>query len=107
MSQETTALSVIIPVYKAGGNFLHLITDLAGQETDFRRRQIQRRQDEEKLERETQVRRGNCDSARERLALSERARLYRREGGEKVYYSEAEHSAALERLRGLVSKYCG
>ena len=81
--------------------------DLAGQETDFRRRQIQKRQDEEKLERETQVRRGNCDSARERLALAERAKLYRREGGEKVYYSEAEHSAALERLRGLVSKYCG
>ena len=35
MSQETAALSVIIPVYKAGPDFVSLLTELAGQKTDF------------------------------------------------------------------------
>ncbi|OGR84191.1 MAG: hypothetical protein A2902_00080 [Elusimicrobia bacterium RIFCSPLOWO2_01_FULL_64_13] len=35
MTQETAAISVIIPVYRAGEDLISLLTELAGQKTDF------------------------------------------------------------------------
>ena len=80
--------------------------DLASQEAEFRRRQTQKREAEEKLARQAKLREARCDEARDRLEVAGRARIYRREQGEKVYLSDAERATQIERLRGLVTRYC-
>ena len=61
---------------------------------------------EDREAQEAKVNERRCESARAQLENTERSRLYRRERGEKVYYSEAEKAKELERLRGLVARYC-
>jgi hypothetical protein len=80
--------------------------DLQSQELEFKRRQVQRGQDEEKQARDTANRAAQCDDAKERLAISERARLYRREKGERVFFSDAEQKAEIESRRAAMTQHC-
>lgn len=80
--------------------------DFSRQEGDFRERQNRQRLQEDHEAQEAQANQVRCENARAQLENTERFRLYRREGGEKVYYSEAERARELERLRGLVARYC-
>ena len=80
--------------------------DLSRQEEAFKERQIRQRQEEDREAHEAQANQVRCENARAQLENTERFRLYRREGGEKVYYSEAERAREIERLRGLVARYC-
>jgi uncharacterized protein DUF4124 len=78
--------------------------DVAGQERDFRRRQIERSQEEERQASEAQANRARCEQAKEELALVESVgAVYRREKGEKVYL---DRNAEIERRRAQVSRYC-
>ena len=80
--------------------------DVSQQEEAFRDRQNGQRLQEENEALSSKVNQVRCENAKGQLENSERARLYRREGGEKVYFSDAERAAELERLRGLVARYC-
>lgn len=78
--------------------------DVAGQEQDFRRRQLERGQEEERQAGEAQANRARCEQAKEELALVESVGVvYRREKGEKVYL---DRSAEIERRRAQVARYC-
>ena len=78
--------------------------DVAGQERDFRRRQLERGQEEERQASQAQADRARCEQAKEELALVESVGVvYRREKGEKVYL---DRSAEIERRRAQVSRYC-
>ena len=80
------------------------VEDVAGQERDFRRRQIQRGEDEERQARQAQIDRQRCDRAKEELAFVEGVgAIYRREKGEKVYL---DRGAEIERRRAQVARYC-
>ena len=80
--------------------------DLSRQEQEFRERQVRQRMQEEQEAAKAQVNKMNCESARAQLENTERFNLYRREGGEKVYYTEQQRQAEITRVRGLVAKYC-
>ena len=80
--------------------------DLSQQEGAFRERQLRQRMQEDREAFDVKVNQQRCENARAQLENSERGRLYRRERGEKVFFSEAERNAELERLRGLVARYC-
>lgn len=80
--------------------------DLQSQERDFRRRRIKQGQDEAKAARDAARREANCNIARERLEIGEKAALYRREKGERVFLSDAEQKAAVNKLRADVNQYC-
>jgi hypothetical protein len=80
--------------------------DLSRQEEAFKERRIREKLQEDREAQEAKVNQGRCENARAQLENTERFQLYRREGGEKVYYSDAEKAKELERLRGLVARYC-
>ena len=80
--------------------------DISRQEEAFRERQLRQRMQEDREAQEARQNQGRCENARAQLENTERFQLYRRERGEKVYYSEAEKARELERLRGLVARYC-
>jgi len=80
--------------------------DLSRREGEFRERQNRQRMQEERAAQEAQANQAYCENARAQLENTERYQLYRREGGEKVYYSDAERAREIERLRGLVARYC-
>jgi hypothetical protein len=80
--------------------------DLQSQELDFRGRQIKKAEDEAKQARDAANRDARCNNAKERLAISERAALYRREKGERVFFSDAEQKAFVENMRAAVTQYC-
>ena len=80
--------------------------DLSRREGEFRERQNQQRMQEDREVREATANQANCENARAQLENTERFQLYRRERGEKVYYSEAERAREIERLRGLTARYC-
>ncbi len=78
--------------------------DVAGQERDFRRRQIQRGEEEERQASQAQADRARCEQVKEELTLIESVgSVYRREKGEKVYL---DRSAEIERRRAQVARYC-
>lgn len=81
--------------------------NLVSQEAEFQNRLIQSREKEEKLAREAQLQQQRCTEAKERLALYERAgRISRFEKGEKVYLSDEQRAAEIERLNAAAAKYC-
>ncbi len=81
--------------------------NFAGQEADFQRRQIEKREQEEKLAREEKLRQQRCDQAKDRRALYERvSRISRFEKGERVYLSDEQRAAEVERLNAAVAQYC-
>ena len=80
--------------------------DLSRQEQQFRERQARQRMQEDQEAAQAKLDRMNCESARAQLENTERFRLYRREGGEKVYYTDEQRQAEISRLRGLVARYC-
>ena len=80
--------------------------DPQSQELEFRRRQLERGQDEAKQAREAANNEVRCDNAKERLVIAERAALYRREKGERVFFSDAEQKAEVENRRAAVTQYC-
>jgi hypothetical protein len=80
--------------------------DLQSQELEFRRRQLKRGEDEVSQARDAANREGHCSNAKERLAIAEQAALYRREKGEKVFFSDAEQKAEVESRRAAVTRYC-
>ena len=80
--------------------------DLPSQEREFRRRQLEKREEEARQERDAANREERCNNAKERLAIAERAALYRREKGERVFLSDAEQKAEVESRRADVTQYC-
>lgn len=80
--------------------------DLSRQEGAFRERQLRQRMQEDRDAQEATANQARCESVRAQLENTERFRLYRRERGEKVYYTEAERAREIERQRGLVARYC-
>jgi len=80
--------------------------DLSQQEGAFRERRLRQRIQEDREASEARANQVRCESARAQLENTERFQLYRRERGEKVFYSEAERAREIERLRGLVARYC-
>ena len=80
--------------------------DLSRREGEFRERQNRQRMQEDREAQEAGANQVNCENFRAQLENTERFQLYRREGGEKVYYSEAERTREINRLRGLVARYC-
>jgi len=79
---------------------------LQSQELDFRGRQIKKAEDEARQARDAADREARCNNAKERLAVSEQAALYRREKGERVFLSDAEQKAVVENMRAAVTQYC-
>lgn len=80
--------------------------DLQTQELEFRRRQLKKAEDEQRQARDAANREARCNNAKERLAIAEQAALYRREKGERVFLSDAEHKAEVEARRANVTEYC-
>ena len=80
--------------------------DISRQEEAFKERQLRQRMEEDREAFDAKVNQVRCENTRAQLENTERFQLYRREQGEKVYYSEAERAKELERLRGLVARYC-
>jgi hypothetical protein len=81
--------------------------DLAAKEAQFRRRQIQKREEEEKLAREEKLRQQQCDQAKNRLTFSENARRrFRMESEGPVYLSDEQRAAEIEAGKAAVAKYC-
>lgn len=76
------------------------------QEAEFRRRQIEKREAEERHAAAAKVRARQCESLREELSYSESLRLFRYERGEKVYFSDAERKAHAGKVRGLITQHC-
>ncbi len=80
--------------------------DLSSQELEFRRRQVQKGQDEEKYAREAANREARCNNAKSDLAIAEQAALFRQEKGERVFLSDAEQKAEIARRRAIVAQNC-
>ena len=80
--------------------------DVSQQEGAFRERQLRQRMQEDREAFDAKLNQQRCENTRAQLENTERFQLYRRERGEKVYYSDAERARELERLRGLVARYC-
>ena len=76
------------------------------QEAEFRRRQIEKREAEERHAAAAKIRARQCESLREELSYSENLRLFRFERGEKVYFSDAERKAHADKVRGLIAQHC-
>lgn len=78
------------------------------QEAEFRRRQVERSQREERDERAAGKRAERCSAARQRLALHEtQIRVYRRDDkGEKVYYTDEERAGVIREQRDLIRENC-
>jgi hypothetical protein len=80
--------------------------DIQSQELDFRDRQIKKREDEARQAREAANRAAYCNHAQDQLAIAERAALYRQEKGERVFLSDTEQKAEIEKRRAAVTQYC-
>ena len=80
--------------------------DLQSQELDFRRRQVKKGEDEATQARETANRDARCNAAKENLSIAEQAALFRRQKGERVFLSDAERNAEIEKMRADVTRYC-
>lgn len=80
--------------------------DLQSQELDFRRRQIKKGEDDAKEARDNANRQARCDSAKENLSIAEQAALFRRQKGERVFLSDAERNAEIEKMRADMTRYC-
>ena len=81
--------------------------DLQSQEREFRGRQIRKREDDDREAVQEANRKAMCSYSKDRLAIAERAVLYRMEKGERVLYSDAEQKAEIESRRAAVTRYCG
>ena len=79
---------------------------LAEQEAEFKRRQIEKREAEERHARAAKIRAQQCESLRAELSYSENLRLFRYENGEKVYFSDAERKAHADKVRALIAQHC-
>jgi hypothetical protein len=77
------------------------------QEAEFRRRQIQKREEEERHAQAARVRAQQCERLRDELSYTEQLRLFRWDRGEKVYFSDAERKAHADRVRALIAQHCG
>jgi hypothetical protein len=76
------------------------------QEAEFRRRQIEKREAEERHAAAAKVRARQCESLRAELSYTANLRLFRYEGTEKVYLSDGERKAHAEKLRALIGQHC-
>ena len=76
------------------------------QEADFRRRQIQKRDEEERHAQAAKVRAQQCGQLRDELSYAEQLRLFRWDRGEKVYFSDAERKAHADKVRALIAQHC-
>jgi hypothetical protein len=76
------------------------------QEADFRRRQIEKRDEQERHAQAAKVRAQQCERLRDELSYSEQLRLFRWERGEKVYFSDAERKAHADKVRALIAQHC-
>lgn len=76
------------------------------QEAEFRRRQIEKREAEQRHAAAAKIRSQQCDSLRAELSYSENLRLFRYEGKEKVYFSDAERKAHADKVRALIAQHC-
>jgi hypothetical protein len=76
------------------------------QEAEFRRRQIQKREEEERHAQAARVRAQQCERLRDELSYAEQLRLYRWDRGEKVYFSDAERKAHADKVRALIVQHC-
>lgn len=76
------------------------------QEAGFRRRQIEKREQEERHAQAARVRAQQCEQLRDELSYAERLRLYRWDRGEKVYLSDAERKAHADKVRALIAQHC-
>ena len=76
------------------------------QDADFRRRQIQKQEEEERHAQAAKVRAQQCERLRDELSYSEQLRLFRWDRGEKVYFSDAERKAHADKVRALIAQHC-
>ena len=76
------------------------------QDADFRRRQIQKQEEEERHAQAAKVRAQQCERLRDELSYSEQLRLFRWDRGEKVYFSDAERKAHADKVRVLIAQHC-
>ena len=70
------------------------------------RRQAELREALERKARVAKVREQQCEKLREELATTESVRLFRFDGGEKVYLSDAERSSHATKVRALIAEHC-
>ena len=70
------------------------------------RRQAELREALERKARAAKVREQQCEKLREELATTETVRLFRFEGGEKVYLSDAERRSHATKVRALIDEHC-
>ena len=83
------------------------LRDLAEQELDFKRRQIEQQRAEEARAKDEKQRQAQCEWARGRLAAGESAgRHSTMKGGERVFLTDAERDQQLARMREQVSRAC-
>jgi len=82
--------------------------DWQDKDREFRQRQIEAGQAQEKKEQEAQRRRAMCNEQRDLLArLRQAGRTYHlNEQGERVYDDDAEREKAVARQEKLVAQYC-
>lgn len=82
--------------------------DWQEKERQFRQRQIEAQQTEEKKDRDAQRRRQTCNEQRDLLArLRQTTRVYRlNDKGERVYQDDSERERAVARQEKLVAQYC-
>ena len=76
------------------------------QEADFRRRQIEKREQEERHAQAAKVRAQQCERLRDELSYAEQLQLFRWDRGEKVYFSDAERKAHADKVRALIAQHC-
>lgn len=83
--------------------------DMGQSETEFRRRQIERGQQEERQAAEEKQRRQACSAARSKLsAMVSSRRLYETNAkGEREYLDDATASARISGQQAEVKKHCG
>ena len=70
------------------------------------RRQAEMREALERKARAAKVREQQCEKLREELATTESVRLFRFDGGEKVYLSDAERRSHATKVRALIAEHC-
>jgi len=70
------------------------------------RRQAELREALERKARVAKVREQQCEKLREELATTESVRLFRFDGGEKVYLSDAERRSHATKVRALIAEHC-
>ena len=70
------------------------------------RRQAEMREALERKARAARVREQQCEKLREELMTTESVRLFRFDGGEKVYLSDAERLAHATKVRSLIAEHC-